>query len=362
MIKSASSHQDFISQSHYSGLDGIRGLAVLGSVLAHAPDPEIWNFLNPNFGVSLFFVISGFLITTLALREERTQGKLNFKAFLVRRAFRLFPVYYVVLGLYALIILGFGIGGLERAENFKQYFWHLAFYFQEVPGLKLEVFYQTWSLGIEEKFYLVWPAIAFIALRKFRAMIRWIGAITFCSLVALTAILAFPEIPRMQSYFEILSGCILAVLAASRPTYLLLQAFTRRTWWLCAVVGATLVHRNAQQEWLGFILVFTCVCIVTFHVTSTASSPLRRIFDTQWLRTLGKYSYAIYLVHLLIKGFCQQVLPQHTIFTANPMAYSFTIYVMTVVGSVISAAILYKYVENPMIQIGRQIATRINRP
>ena len=77
-------------------LDGLRAIAVLLVVTVHMHD-KVWTRLNGGLGVVIFFVLSGYLITMLALREEEARGGLDFTAFYIRRTFRIFPLYYVVL-------------------------------------------------------------------------------------------------------------------------------------------------------------------------------------------------------------------------------------------------------------------------
>src|SRR5262249_10191392 len=86
-------------------LDGLRALSVLMVVSVHMHDkPIVWHWLGGWQGVTVFFVLSGYLITTLSLREEAKRGALSIPAFYIRRSFRIFPLYYFVLALYCLLI------------------------------------------------------------------------------------------------------------------------------------------------------------------------------------------------------------------------------------------------------------------
>lgn len=164
------------SRKYIPEVDGLRAIAVLLVVTVHMHD-KLWQPLNGALGVVIFFVLSGYLITMLALREEKNRGRLDFGAFYTRRSFRIFPAYYLVLGAYAVLILGLKISP-EKAAGFVHNLPYYLFYCQEIPYFHFHssafLFYQSWSLGIEEKFYLVWPLLAFGILpvvRRLRGLI-----------------------------------------------------------------------------------------------------------------------------------------------------------------------------------------------
>jgi peptidoglycan/LPS O-acetylase OafA/YrhL len=163
-------HEAYLQRVYFPELDGLRAFCALLVITAHLySHKEWWAWLAGDRGVNVFFVLSGFLITTLALREEEREGRLSLAAFYVRRCCRLFPLYYLILGFYCLMLLGLGRGSADQCGALAQALpWNLV-YCQEVPFFRLRVlddrdlpFFQSWSLGIEEKFYLVWPLLAFV--------------------------------------------------------------------------------------------------------------------------------------------------------------------------------------------------------
>jgi peptidoglycan/LPS O-acetylase OafA/YrhL len=164
--RAAAAHERLRTTKHFRTLDGIRPIAILLVIASHMPEPW-WQGLNGYAGVTLFFGLSGFLITTLCLREERQAGRVSIRAFAVRRAFRIFPLYYVVLAAYAVLI---GIGVLDGAA-----LWHanLPKFLTYMNELAAEGHYRhTRSLGVEEKFYLLWPLLGFVALPKLAPRFR----------------------------------------------------------------------------------------------------------------------------------------------------------------------------------------------
>src|SRR5687768_10412193 len=129
-------HRQYLDRKYLDELDGLRALSVLMVVTVHMHDkPVIWHWLGGWQGVTIFFVLSGYLITMLALKEEAKRGSLSLSAFYIRRSFRIFPLYYLVLALYCLLIFGGGTFGFwkEKKEPLKQALpWYLL-YMQEVP-------------------------------------------------------------------------------------------------------------------------------------------------------------------------------------------------------------------------------------
>lgn len=181
---------DVRSLRHLPALDGLRGLAVLAVVLVHC---SVW--LGGSWadrvasggalGVDLFFVLSGFLITTLLLEERIRTGRLDLKAFYVRRALRLLPAlvaFLVVFSAYALAA-GLGVGATVRTVGAAASY---GFNWARVAGVPvLDDLNHTWSLAIEEQFYVMWPVAVLLATRwRPRAAIALlVGAIAASGLV-----------------------------------------------------------------------------------------------------------------------------------------------------------------------------------
>src|SRR5689334_19149490 len=156
------SFEAFQQRRHMLALDGLRALAIIG-VLLHHTRHRPFALVHGFRGVWVFFVLSGFLITTLALREEAREGRLNIRAFMVRRVFRILPLYYLALGTALICVLALGMEH-ETADLFRRSLASYLFYAPEFPIFLNHFdipFAQAWSLGIEEKFYLVWPLLAF---------------------------------------------------------------------------------------------------------------------------------------------------------------------------------------------------------
>lgn len=156
--------------NYYPHIDGLRAVAVLAILLFHL---DIQYFAGGYIGVDIFFVISGFLITSLLKRELDTNGTVNFKQFYIRRIKRIIPA------LLATLIFSFVFSALIFSPTYLQtiagalwsallsvsnvYFWLEADYFD--TSAKLKPFLHTWSLGVEEQYYLLWPLFLFAIYR-----------------------------------------------------------------------------------------------------------------------------------------------------------------------------------------------------
>lgn len=148
----------FRAQTRFGSLDGLRCFAILAVIWHHGAGLGSTGFASQGYyGVPLFFAISGFLITTLLLRERSEAGSISLRKFYARRALRIFPLYYAVLGLYAVLL--WLRPSLDGTEEFFRKLPLFAVYLTNwinTPGMK---FGFGWSLAVEEQFYATWPVL-----------------------------------------------------------------------------------------------------------------------------------------------------------------------------------------------------------
>jgi peptidoglycan/LPS O-acetylase OafA/YrhL len=347
----ALNYSDFKSTSHFPGLDGIRGLAVLGTIVAHSPNPQIWDGLNGQAGVTVFFVLSGFLITTLALREEARYGYFSFTAFIIRRSFRLFPAYYAVLSLYCLLILWLKVPVNGSIEDFKKSLIYLVFYMQEYAHL--DHFYQTWSLGVEEKFYIVWPMIAFVIFHN--AHRRWLWAFSIPLALILTLSLGWDMIKPLP-YFALLMGSFSAVLLDSQSTYGKVKGVLHRIRVPC-VLGLIVCHFVSVTVPTFLALSSVFMTLVLMIILTGGLPRFVSFLEHPWLVRLGMYSYFIYLIHLLAKGVVVKIQP----LAGSERFDSFVTIILTTLLSCAVASASSRYFEQPLTDLGRKISDRVRR-
>jgi peptidoglycan/LPS O-acetylase OafA/YrhL len=327
---------------------------------AHVYAPG-WRELQGGYGVIVFFVLSGFLITQLLLREEHDTGGISFFSFYVRRAFRLFPIYYLILSVYCVLIFVLGLRPDGRAGFADALPWYLS-YMQDVPyfrdrthsGGSISVpFYQSWSLGIEEKFYLVCPVVAFRVLRGHKARVALaIGAVLLFSAARFA-----PMGRYVYPYAAISWGCLFALLY---DTVSIRDSFNG--WissWRACVVLLTWPLLHVVSAWNLLPVTARLIAELTYPISiafvilaSLRSAGLARIFSFTPLVALGRYSYCIYLIHLLVRQAVERVLHRMGIVVENGLL----VYLLMLLASTAAASILYQLIESRFREMGRGVA------
>jgi len=303
--------------AYLPGLDGMRALAVLAVLLFHAGT----SWLPGGFlGVEVFFVISGYIITRNLLAEWRARGRIDVRAFWLRRARRLLPAVYVLL--VALIAWAVFVHPEEAAELRRDSLaalayvtnWYLVFvdepYFETFgrPSLLRHL----WSLAVEEQFYLLWPVVLTAALGVMRP--RFVALLTVAaaagSAVAMGLLFAHGADPS-DLYYR----------TDTRVGALLLGAALAFAWTPGATSRGFIARRPRLVNWSGFVALIVLVCLCAFAseqgaflykggfaLTSAASAllivaavhPRTRIahmLGVAPLRWVGLRSYAMYLWH-----------------------------------------------------------------
>jgi peptidoglycan/LPS O-acetylase OafA/YrhL len=302
-------------QGHIPGLDGIRALAIGLVLFSHSVIYDNFSYLSPigpgagYAGVAVFFVLSGFLITTLLLREEERMGCVSLRLFYVRRALRLFPALWLYLLIVGLIWI---FGRLPHHP------WHSfvtsVFYVRNLVGRGHETDH-LWSLSIEEQFYLLWPLVM-VGLRHrhiFRLMISLsvLVSITIWRVHAARTGLATTGALYIRTDFRFdapLFGCALALLLQAAPP--VITWMNSSPYWsgLLTVTGTL-----GLISWIGLRLSrfvypgIDVTIIYLFGLTLILSQMGARGWVGDWLAckplvSLGKVSYGVYLWQQLFLG------------------------------------------------------------
>jgi peptidoglycan/LPS O-acetylase OafA/YrhL len=298
-------------------LDGLRAVAV-GSVIAFHFG-AVWapgGFL----GVDTFFVLSGYLITSLLLVEWGRTGGLRFGAFWVRRLRRLLPALLLVLlaiAIWASVEAASTRLDLIRADSLWTLFYGANWHFIDSGQSYFDLFSEAsplrhaWSLAIEEQFYLVWPLIAYACLRLGRGRHGLLATVCVVGTVAsgVTAWRLYDSADPSRAYFgtdsrasQLLVGALLAIVLAhwaprTRASRVAIQVAGVAAAGLCA--GAFVVARDFDA-WLypaGFIGFAVATAVVIAAVVQPAATPLRRALSLRPVRWVGLISYGLYLWH-----------------------------------------------------------------
>jgi len=321
---------------------------------AHVFAPA-WKRLRGDYGVTVFFVLSGFLITRLLLREEHDTGGISLPAFYVRRAFRLLPIYYLILAVYCVLILGIGLYPEARQKFAYALPWYLL-YLQEIPFFsKPEApppFYQSWSLGIEEKFYMVWPLVAFRVLRSRNARI----ALATGAAVSFSAARLVFQGRYIFPYAAISVGCLSALLYDAPGIRNRLDAWVSS--WRAFLVFLTWPILHVAIAWLSLPFAIRLAAdlayplSIAFVILATLrSSQLASLFSFAPLALLGRYSYCMYLIHVLVRRAVERILHLRT-----GEGNGLLVLLLMLLFSTAGAAVLHYTIESRFREVGRRIA------
>jgi len=257
--------------AYRADLDGLRAVAVALVILTHAKWP--WPNNGGDAGVTAFFVLSGYLITNLLLDQRERRGSIDILAFYRRRAVRLGPA---LLGLLA-FVLAFGVlagwgGGRHWQVGILTSLAYVSNWVQ-VGDLNIDPLGHTWSLAIEEQFYLVWPALLLIL--RGRALQFAVAAIVAASAIRLVATGPLEYFSTITRADAILLGCVLAMVRPKWPT------------WVAVAGLAILVSMSVLT--LSHDILIPIAMVATTAVIGGRFDPLGR------LAPVGLRAYSLYL-------------------------------------------------------------------
>ncbi|MBZ4486828.1 acyltransferase [Microbacterium sp. cx-55] len=346
--------ESFRGARRFPALDGLRAVSILFVLTWHMHDP-FWSPFYGALGVTMFFGISGFLITTLLLREEDRNGRVSLKNFYIRRVFRIVPLYFLALGSTAFLVLvaGFGQGG----GNFLDRLPLLLTFNGEFAGSG--TFSHSWSLGIEEKFYILWPLLAF-AVPFIRSRLGQVLTI----LVPVAAVASFvPWTGYIGIYFPILGGCALAVAMHHRASFAVIRSIAN-PWFSSVLFVAMLLFPFFERSIpIGdhshyAHVAFGLVVLLAMPGLLIRGSWQQRLLAVRPIVYCGNLAYAVYLFHpFVVEVVDRLIAPGQS--GAFPTSARF---VAVFLGSLAVAWVLRVTIEQPFIRVGRKLTNAVPPP
>ncbi|GGJ41363.1 hypothetical protein CDQ92_08215 [Sphingopyxis bauzanensis] len=341
-------------------IDGWRGISVLMVVIGHlfayrAPEVYPIGALNSlglsigdkslaivsslgTLGVSFFFMISGYLITTLLVAEESQRDRVSLRAFYVRRIFRIMPAFYT----YVIVIYLLGQWDLVRVDNGAVL--RSALYVCNYAGFSCSWWLaHTWSLAVEEQFYLVWPLIfAFVAAFRISAAVILLAGLFVGSLV----------FAPLGSFIYIMVGVLVALSAGLRQRFA--RVASRYIWLALAV----LISLPAAPRVVGQIAAHAQPALVAMILFGTLLARdegwLQKLLRQPFLTRVGLISYSLYLWQQL------SLAPAHWGGAATGADTLYKGWDLMLAFAFIPLAIAsYFLIEKPMVRIGHRISRRI---
>lgn len=339
-----------LARPHLPGLDGLRAVAAFLVVFYHLGLPAI----SGGLGVLIFFVLSGFLITWLLLEESEKSGTISLRAFYVRRALRIFPAFYcyVALLLAVAVLIRRPLPGRQLIASLL----YVNNYYQALRGDPGTGLSHTWSLAIEEQFYLLWP-ISFLVLRRRRVRL----ALFLCGLIACTWIyrawLMFGLHVDQGYLYEafdaradhLMVGCLLAVALRAR---LLPRVWDR----ICARASVSLVtagllaasdvaeyvYGPPYRDSIGAMVNPLLVAVLIAQIIAFRAAPWWRWLGSAPARYLGRISYSVYLYQQLVMHPAARVAG-----TFGPTAAGLA----SIASAILFASLSYYLVERPFLSL-----------
>jgi peptidoglycan/LPS O-acetylase OafA/YrhL len=344
--------RDLIAREHLPALDGLRAVAVAAVMVFHFGAAS---FYWAKLGVTLFFVLSGFLITLLLIREREATGSVSLRKFYFRRALRIFPAYYVFLLLSfgwmliegmdvpAALVLSAGLYALNYVQAFGA--------FRDTPVS------HGWSLGVEEQFYLLWPTMLLAAWNRKVAPGALVGFALGAILLWRVFLVVTDLVPDGYQYYAfdtqfdaLLIGCGLALCARAEWVQRVADAVSvTPVAPLLTVVALALSHQIPVDAWyltIGNLFDAVLLAILLVQAMMLHQHVTWRWIEWRWVRFLGAISYPLYLYHQLGRRIVDNVWqPRFAVWI-----------VVTTAVSLVLAIGSYYFVEQPFLKLKKRFA------
>jgi peptidoglycan/LPS O-acetylase OafA/YrhL len=346
----SSAHERFLAKSYFPALDGLRCIAISAVVFHHSTPSQLPGWAGRgHLGVQLFFCISGFLITTLLLRERRSSGSISLKRFWIRRSLRIFPLYYAVLGLFT---LGTALAAASPARS--QFFGNLPFFASYSGNFWVNygvahpvIFGFSWSLATEEQFYVLWPPLlkairrvplALLALISLLALDQFAerGGLSF----ALSRHGAAERVVTSFSGSVALGALLALVLDAPWGRSLANLLGHRAALPLLACLAFGLVLRPVEP--------FLCFELTLASLVAAAALRENRsryeLLSSAPLTFVGRASYGMYLFHVPVLGGLRRVSP-------DIFGPSGTLFAVAFALTLALASVSHRFFELPFLRL-----------
>lgn len=352
----------FLIPGYISQFDGLRGVAVLLVLIGHSgflealPHAGILQYAR--FGVDLFFVLSGFLITGILADSKGSPH--YFRNFYARRVLRIWPLYYSILALTLIVAPIFAHPMRSTAASvwpaFVFYVQNIAFVHRDSYPFGLGA---TWSLAVEEQFYLAWPLVVFLLNKRTLAVVS--ACLVIFSLT-LRVYGYFHDAPSAFIHQFTLSRLDAIALGTLAALWLRSPGCTLVQWRLLAyqflglgvvgiVMARVIMHRNSSIIGYTF-LGFTFTGLLGLSLAYDArTSLLGRALSAGWLRYVGKISYGIYLLHYQIFLLWARFLGSRRLCQHDSVARNLLGFASQMLLAVVAASLSWSFFERPILRL-----------
>lgn len=350
-------------------LDSVRGIAAFIVVLQHWM-PKHYSFADiplANLGVNIFFVLSGFLISSILILNKKKidQGvhsrSFMFKSFYVRRSLRIFPIYY--LSVLALFFLGNYFNTNYKISLPYYLTYTTNFYFYKISSFDV-LGSHLWTLAIEEQFYLIWPAVVFFTPAKYllRVIVFFLVIGFICETILINDPWAFLLTPTCFHLFG--GGALLAYSFIYKPYWI--NNISRFLFYPFLISVILYVTMQSQHLWFSLAilkrpidLIIACF-LLSFLIKAYLENKkpfLDSLWSNKWLISFGKISYGIYLYHPFVWIFCSKAFSfagvDRNTFIGNSMLSELVFFIVCFVLLLLVSVLSWVLIERPILGLKR---------
>lgn len=350
-----SNYYNYRNTRFFSSLDGLRCISIIAVIWHHTASKSYTISIAHQGaqGVTLFFCISGFLITTLLLRELDTKGNIDLNKFYIRRSLRIFPLYYTVILIYCFltyIIEGNTKYGIDFFNNLKYFISYTSNWFVDLTNDRV-IFFFAWSLATEEQFYLVWPSI-----EKF--FTGWRSALCALFFIFLSQIFKlgfisttftysfFPNVIISSISVSICMGVILAHLLHNKHTFNIVNKVLGRdlSSAIAFILSIIILSYIDYFLLLGDLIIAITFTLLVGSCVIREDNSLSKLLTFKPITYIGTISYGVYLLHMLAANAAKKLF--FTLTQTSPLMY----FALTLLIVVLSSSISYHYYESFFIK------------
>ncbi|MES2411378.1 MAG: acyltransferase [Bacteroidota bacterium] len=337
------------SLGYVPSLDGLRAIAVLMVMLLHA---HFQLGKGGGLGVDMFFALSGFLITTLLLEENQKNNRISLGSFYIRRTFRLFPALYFMLLVVLIYALVFS-NGAKQIIILKEVFASGVYvnnisYLWDFESLILA---HTWSLGVEEQFYFVWPLLLMLSLRFLSPNKLLLALLFFIPLIWMIKITDYFPILWGLIHESLFIGCLFALLRWTGRLPVKIPNLVTLLFFIAAIVIGVFpitVYHDLVEYNLRFVGGLLSIIII-IGLVDASNSMLSKLLSSRFLVFIGKISYALYLWHV----------PVFRWFAWHSTLPASVAFILKFVVTFLIAIVSLELIEKRSMKIGRILSKKL---
>lgn len=361
------SNNKIINNSYYPQLNALRGLGVISVFIYHSYKPNFGNSALMNFAkfcyesiylsMDMFFALSAFIITHLALNEIKNTQYFSFKNFILRRILRIWPIYFIIL-LFTYLFLAFVAQKNDIPITLPPASWY--FLFVSNFYLPEHVFFlrQLWTISVEEQFYIVWGLVLLLLKTKLKPALFTLAAISIAFSIYYTLKNINIYYNTLGYFFDMMSGAFFAYLIYKKSKFI------------------NYIASNSKIKTVSLYLFLPLFFIVYFLLDKNLSGIRNNILDVimrivfivhhsilfvdqmyntnsffnlskqRFLIFIGKIAYGVYCFHGIVLTFGFLLMAKYSI-VLNPIISSVVMFVITV----IIGALSYRFIEKPIIDL-----------